>query len=410
MASKEKKPLALSKSKQKSSSAGLSTAIDNKNKRSKLVFPKRQIEWQRMISTAVVSGNSLPTKLDANSPRIKASLQTLIRQQKLKATKSTKSAIIKAKKKVPSKSLKLSTRKIVQAKNIKKEAGEESQEVKVKLEMDESEDGEDVASDARDLVAEGQTEVSGDTPKSAKNSIRANGKKKAIFPVKLENEGDGPDCQCPKAARASPKANARKSIKASAAKGKRNSKAGSSPCNSEGSKAESKCSVDLIIDEVVAFSVTNDEGEMSEVVVKQEVVDEEYPSPVQKPSLRNGKLRQFSETGNTPESEVMKKRRRLSCDEQGGASDENVEPEFLFPEIPSSNSRLATSSPSGEMENNNNGERSDEGSGQRALRSKTKTRGVSLGLRGLDEFKTTLQKSNSTANGKGLECSQRLLL
>ena len=98
MASREKRPLAPSKSKQKASSESSISPPDNKNKKGKSLPNLRQ-QIARDILEAVATGSQLPPKLEASLPRKKA-LEKLKRNQKLR----TKVTLIKAKQKVPIKS------------------------------------------------------------------------------------------------------------------------------------------------------------------------------------------------------------------------------------------------------------------------------------------------------------------
>lgn len=94
MASREKRPLAPSKSKQKASESSISSP-DNKAKKGKSL-PNLKQQIAQNILDAVATGSQLPPKLEASLPRKKA-LEKLKRNQKLRS----KVSLIKAKQKIP---------------------------------------------------------------------------------------------------------------------------------------------------------------------------------------------------------------------------------------------------------------------------------------------------------------------
>ncbi|XP_033207551.1 uncharacterized protein LOC117167064 [Belonocnema kinseyi] len=94
MASREKRPLAPSKSKQKASESSISSP-DNKAKKGKSLQNLKQQIAQNILD-AVATGSQLPPKLEASLPRKKA-LEKLKRNQKLRS----KVSLIKAKQKIP---------------------------------------------------------------------------------------------------------------------------------------------------------------------------------------------------------------------------------------------------------------------------------------------------------------------
>ncbi|XP_011505221.1 PREDICTED: uncharacterized protein LOC105368027 isoform X2 [Ceratosolen solmsi marchali] len=103
MASREKRPLAPSKSKQKANndSSSLPAADNNRSctKKSKLL-PNPRTQLARDIFEAVATGSQLPAKLEASLPRKRVLQTALKRKQKAKKT------LIKVKQKVPIKALK----------------------------------------------------------------------------------------------------------------------------------------------------------------------------------------------------------------------------------------------------------------------------------------------------------------
>lgn len=108
MASREKRPLAPSKSKQKANndSSSLPAVVENSrssnsqsSKKSKTLSNSRT-QLAREILEAVATGSQLPAKLEASLPRKRALQTALKRKQKAKKT------LIKVKQKVPIKTLK----------------------------------------------------------------------------------------------------------------------------------------------------------------------------------------------------------------------------------------------------------------------------------------------------------------
>ncbi|XP_012055688.1 PREDICTED: uncharacterized protein LOC105618767 [Atta cephalotes] len=86
MASREKKPLAPSKSKQKASNDSVLPSNEVKNKKGKsLLNVKQQLAAQEIFDT-VATGSQLPVKIEASLPRRNA-LKNLKRKQNLRATK-----------------------------------------------------------------------------------------------------------------------------------------------------------------------------------------------------------------------------------------------------------------------------------------------------------------------------------
>ncbi|EZA57050.1 hypothetical protein X777_01656 [Ooceraea biroi] len=86
MASREKKPLAPSKSKQRASSDSSLSSNEVKNKKGKSLPNIKQQQFAQEIFDTVVTGSQLPVKLEASLPRRNA-LKTLKRRQNLRAAK-----------------------------------------------------------------------------------------------------------------------------------------------------------------------------------------------------------------------------------------------------------------------------------------------------------------------------------
>ncbi|XP_015511523.2 MATH and LRR domain-containing protein PFE0570w isoform X1 [Neodiprion lecontei] len=103
MASREKRPLAPSKSKQKVNNDCTSPSVEQKSKKGKAQTNTRQQQIAQDILEAVATDSQLPVKINANLPRKKA-IKNLRHKSKLQATKSN---LIKVKitKKVPIRAL-----------------------------------------------------------------------------------------------------------------------------------------------------------------------------------------------------------------------------------------------------------------------------------------------------------------
>ncbi|XP_046749670.1 uncharacterized protein LOC124413252 [Diprion similis] len=87
MASREKRPLAPSKSKQKVNNDCTSPSVEQKSKKGKAQTNTRQQQIAQDILEAVATGSQLPVKINANLPRKKA-IKNLRHKSKLQATKS----------------------------------------------------------------------------------------------------------------------------------------------------------------------------------------------------------------------------------------------------------------------------------------------------------------------------------
>lgn len=163
MASREKKPLAPSKLKQKASSDSGLPSNEVKNKKGKSLPTLKQQQLAREIFDTVATGNQLSAKLEASLPRKKA-LKTLKRKQNLRVTKAN---LIKSKvnKKVTNKSIReisSDVKKAVKTRRVKPCEESTVKSIGITLRLSESQ------------INSGDNEGKGtETPsKSAKNNLR----------------------------------------------------------------------------------------------------------------------------------------------------------------------------------------------------------------------------------------------
>lgn len=163
MASREKKPLAPSKLKQKASSDSGLPSNEVKNKKGKSLPSIKQQQLAREIFDTVATGNQLPAKLEASLPRKKA-LKTLKRKQNLRVAKAN---LIKSKvtKKVTNKNIRgipSDVKKAVKARRVKQCEESTVRSIGIALRLSESQ------------ANSGDNEGKGtETPsKSAKNNLR----------------------------------------------------------------------------------------------------------------------------------------------------------------------------------------------------------------------------------------------
>ncbi|XP_066593622.1 microtubule-associated protein futsch isoform X2 [Prorops nasuta] len=164
MASREKKPLVPSKSKQKANNDSGLPSNETKTKKGKaLTFLKNQ-QVAHEILEAVATGSQLPPKLEASLPR-KRALKNLKHKQKIKTKRGNIIASkIKIKKEVPNKNIRRynsELKKSVQTRKIKQsiETGEKGADINVKLLENQSNSTESEIKEA-------------DINKGAKNSLR----------------------------------------------------------------------------------------------------------------------------------------------------------------------------------------------------------------------------------------------
>ncbi|XP_032679886.1 uncharacterized protein LOC116848170 isoform X2 [Odontomachus brunneus] len=163
MASREKKPLAPSKLKQKASSDSGLPSNEVKNKKGKSLPSIKQQQLAREIFDTVATGNQLSAKLEASLPRKKA-LKTLKRKQNLRVAKAN---LIKSKvtKKVTNKNIRgipSNVKKAVKARRVKQCEESTVRSIGIALRLSESQ------------TNSGDNEGKGtETPsKSAKNNLR----------------------------------------------------------------------------------------------------------------------------------------------------------------------------------------------------------------------------------------------
>lgn len=371
MASREKKPLAPAKSKQKANNNFGSASVDTKSKKSAKSLIKHQAIICDIIE-AVATNSQLPPKLEAGLPRKKALSSLKCKSQKLKVVKS---GLLKAKQKVPIKSLKrISTdKRPIKAKKVKEENPSEKN----------------------------CDELTFDGSKSAKNHIRASKTKK--------EDDQSPKKPSPKTTKKGVDSPARK--KSLVPKGQKELKGKKIVIKQE----DGKCSIDLTIDEVIASMLSDSEDDkkmlvneapappplLDETQIKKELIEEEErvseeetadqasnslkKKPKSTRSLRNGKLR-LSDSGISIDLELSRRRKRLDSEDPAiadVASDGNVDSESCMSENSAmevhnikeedtTNHMDSGFEVGSELENNNNG--SDRGEGGPTLRSKTKTR------------------------------------
>lgn len=478
MASREKKPLAPSKSKQKANNDSGLPSNEVKNKKGKSLPNIKQQQLTQEIFDTVATGSQVPVKPEASLPRRNA-LKNLKRKQNLRATKAN---LIKSK-----------VTKKVTNRNIRRIAPDVKKGVKTKKIKQSDESTVDISS----KFSENQTnnkynESKGtETPsKSAKNNLRTKKIKSDIqnkeeasatssvkVSPKLGRKGkttESPD-SLSKSAKTAKLTNLKKNntkdnfIKVAednrdlhkSAKGRKSSgkesDCGSVKSNSSVEKfpkaiLDDKNSIDLTIDEVIASSMLSDsETENQSVTEKTEgkvtrskkmLVDENiacdieikkepdtddmkvtsdgeytetdqgfhfqnaiqlrkrskggYIEQISQRSLRNGKQRQLSDSGNSADND-SKKRHRLNSDgtiisdnlmEHISDCNTNMDPCFADPscnESQTASSKEDEVSKSfdeetdigSEMENNNNSDRVDRtGETGPTLRSKTKAKTI----------------------------------
>ena len=464
MASREKRPLAPSKSKQKASESSI-LSPDNKAKKGKSLPNLRQ-QIARDILDAVATGSQLPPKLEASLPRKKA-LEKLKRNQKLR----TKVSLIKAKQKIPIKTARrinadvkktLKPRKVKQDTKVNEtvenstdntdnegkgiECGVKGTKIiiktlkKTKAATKTTEDGETGELDKEKEATSGS--VNKASPKLGKkqsDSLKSGKGVKSVLPKKASNKDENKNSSTGvfllwDTKNAKPKKNLKESVD-----------------NLGKTLSDDKNSIDLTIDEVIASSLLSDSvledvenkteikgtrkrkmlvGERSfcDIEIKKEMeVEEEPETREQSPgieqitqlqntiqmrrstvprqrSLRNGKLRQLSDSGMSMDLDV-RKRGRLNSEEPASLeqfsetiSDGNVDTESSFSESSVNESRTIISSKDldeekrssikneslnhveaviqivSEIENNNNGEQVDNVEVGPTLRSKAKAR------------------------------------
>ncbi|KAF7394920.1 hypothetical protein HZH66_008094 [Vespula vulgaris] len=500
MASREKRPLAPSKSKQKANNDSGLPSNEVKSRKGKSLTNIRQQQLARDIFEAVATGSQLPAKLEASLPRKKV-LKNLKRKQKLRVTK-TNFIKTKVTKKVGSKNLcriNSDIKKGIKARKVK------SIEEKVEEEEEEEEE-EEKSSDINLRISENHindlenSKTAEITNKSAKINLRT--KKTKSF-TRISGEQDNEDNSekdqdalvnsntksntkyskrtkpgdtvdsSPRSAKLLKNTGLKKStIKEKEnytkiiegdkyLKGKRgtkdtdslNSIKSNSSVHNKLSKSvlDNKSSIDLTIDEVIASMLSDSEVDNQQGIVekvegkitrsRKMLVDENIipESEIKKEpdcddirimsegecgdieqgnhtqttiqlrkrsnvllsqrSLRNGKLRQLSDTVAANDVDV-KRRRRLNSDDPAASetsteqiSDGNVDIESCFSESSGNYSQItsinkeeciikddvsknyAESETGIEIENNNNSERVDRLSEiGPTLRSKTKAR------------------------------------
>jgi len=404
MASREKKPLAPSKSKQRASSDSSLSSNEVRNKKGKSLPNVKQQQLAQEIFDTVATGSQLPVKLEASLPRRNA-LKNLKRRQNLRAAKAN---LIKSKvgRKVTNKNIHRITPDI--KRGVKTKKVKQSEESIVK------------AADIALRLSENQTN-NGDnegkgteTPsKSAKNNLRTKKTKSAssrnISELGSEGIQNKEEASATSSTKSSPKFGRKgkttensdslsKSAKAvrlthlkrnnikdnfikitegdnKGTKGRKNSKELDCGSNTKSnssierfSKAatDNKSSIDLTIDEVIASMLSDSETENQSVTEKIEgkitrskkmLVDENiacdieikkepdiddakvasdgeyteadqgfqnaiqlrkrskagYVDQTSQRSLRNGKQRQLSDSGNSIDND-SKKRHRLNSD------------------------------------------------------------------------------------------------
>ncbi|XP_043466232.1 serine-rich adhesin for platelets isoform X2 [Leptopilina heterotoma] len=477
MASREKRPLVPSKSKQKASESSISSP-DNKTKKGK-TLPNLRQQIARDILEAVATGSKLPPKLEASLPRKKA-LEKLKRNKELRS----RVTLIKAKQKVGpikgARKINTEAKKTVKPRKVKQSASAETklnesgvkggtttENSNVNTDNNEGKGTEANAKSAKIVtktikktkatkISSGDNEtselhdsliipkVNQKTGKKQSDSLKSAGKTVKTIGKKLGAKETGNsgvlllwDTKSTK-----PKKNLAKDTSYSSLL-KNTSTTDKTKTYSE----DSKNSIDLTIEEVIASMLSDPEIEESEekedskttktkkmmvgersfcdVEIKKEKIDCEDETtegrcessgieqiiqmqiPVQarkkatptQRSLRNGKLRQLSDSGISIDIE-MKKGGRLNSDEhsmeQENTSDGNIDTESCFSESSVNESRINVLSTKdnlsvttkeeknhldeviqfvSEIENNNNSDQVDTTVEARpALRSKVKTR------------------------------------
>ncbi|XP_012284773.1 titin homolog isoform X2 [Orussus abietinus] len=482
MASREKRPLAPSKSKQKANNDSGLPSTDTRSKKSEELLTLRHLRFLEAVST----GNSLSSKVEANLPRSKKVLKNLKRKQKLRAAKAN---LIKVKvtKAVPIKTLKrigADVKKGVKARRVKKSEETNARlaetSAKVPDSNTDSADCEGITKTTKNNLRVKKTKYTtrgieesetGDpqdkdldassgansktSPKSTKK-VRLLGKKsrnietestvanKSAESVEVNLKNGKTSKVTPIRRNISREREANPKINELEVKVSKNKRSIIKEFDGTGSKSPKlgadKCSIDLTIDEVIASMLSDSEAEiegkltrsrkmligeklLTENEIKKEADTEEEKTAsdeeateldlnckaiqprkrignaLPQRSLRNGKLRQLSDSGISSESDV-KRRRRLNSD--GADVSENclddpvevsTEGECFF-DLTANDSQdtaNAESDPSmksdgsksfeevieidSEIENNNNSERLDR-SGELGptLRSKTKVK------------------------------------
>ncbi|XP_051155387.1 myb-like protein X isoform X2 [Leptopilina boulardi] len=404
MASREKRPLAPSKSKQKASESSISSSSssspDSKTKKGGKTLPNLRQQIARDILEAVATGSQLPPKLEASLPRKKA-LEKLKRNQKLRS----KVTLIKAKQKVvPIKTARrinnTETKKTVKPRKVKQSST--SAEAKVN-ETGVKGGTENLNVKTTDNEGKG-TETA--NVKSAKIITKTVKKSKSTKIPGDSETGESQDKETSKVNQKiskrqsdSPK-NSGKAVRKIGKKCFANKEFGDSSLLKNTDKktfSEDKSSIDLTIDEVIASMLSDPEFEESEekeeikatttknknmlvgerssssfcdIEIKKEIDCEDdtegrseessgieqiiqMQNPIQtrrkittpsQRSLRNGKLRQLSDSGISMDIE-MKLRGRLNSTndhslEQDNTSDGMIDTESCFSESSVNESRI----------------------------------------------------------------------
>lgn len=445
MASREKRPLVPSKSKQKASESSISSP-DNKTKKGKL-RPNLRQQIARDIIEAVATGSKLPPKLEASLPRKKA-LEKLKRNKELRS----RVTLIKAKQKVvpnrgrrrinteAKKTVKQSASAETKLNETGVKGGTTTENSNVNTDKNEGKGTEANAKSAKivtkTIKKTKATKISsGDNETTTSESHETSGIVTKVNQKTGKKQSDSPK-------------SAGKTVKTIGKKlGAK--EAGNSDVlllwDTKSTKQKQN-SIDLIIEEVIASMLSDPELEESEekedskttkakkmmvgersfcdVEIKKEIdcedettegksessgieqiIQMQIPLQARKKatpnqrSLRNGKLRQLSDSGISIDIE-MKKGGRLNSDdhsmEQENTSDGNIDTESCFSESSVNESRINVLSSKdnlsvttkekknhldeviqfvSEIENNNNSDQVDTTVEARpALRSKVKTR------------------------------------
>ncbi|XP_043283921.1 uncharacterized protein east isoform X2 [Venturia canescens] len=523
MASREKRPLAPSKTKQKANNAESILGSAQNNRKRNQPSHKQQQQLAREILEVVAGGSEISPRLEASLPR-KQVLRSLRRKQKLRNAKSN---LINSKvtKKVPIKNIRRITvdvKKGVKLKRVKRlveadrqvrkndedqEVVEKGREEEGKLEGEEEEDTENEAGTKksnRKKATKGSGRVNEETESVASNDreivvfenlVSASTRNSPKSGRKLKNEGlESPSKSSKTQKNLLSKRNASKERDTNVNKNSINPKSsgGSSTTSPETKNLKkspiSNSSVDLTIEEVVASMLSDTENEDCQVVggkltrsrkmlidekqlftdveIKKEVLESEETRSIneedrpQTPhqdsqtsiqlrnrsgnsfgqrSLRNGKLRQLSDSGISLDTEVNKKRRWPNMDESSATlesgemsvdnvSDVTIDAESSFSEssghdnqsggsLPSNKdetSPIKLDSPSDfdrvidssmELENNNNGERCDRIGGVEIgpiLRSKTKAKSTEIEIKIEDPENDELRPLGGRSGNIGL--------
>lgn len=522
MASREKRPLAPSKTKQKANNAeSILGSAQNNRKRNQPMHKQQQQQQQlaREILEVVAGGSEISPRLEASLPRKKV-LRSLRRKQKLRNAKSN---LINSKvtKKVPIKNIRRITvdvKKGVKLKRVKRLVEADRQVKKEEEDHEVVEEEEEVKPEGEgedDTENETSTKKSNSRKKATKGSVKTNEETESV--ASNERESGVFDSLVSTSTRNSPKT-ARKLKTEGLESPSKNSKTPKSlPTKRNASKERevnvknaitlktvganttispetknlkksptTNSSVDLTIEEVVASMLSDTENEDCQVVagkltrsrkmlidekqlftdveIKKEVLEseetrsnheEDRPQTPQdsqtsiqlrnrsgnsfgQRSLRNGKLRQLSDSGISLDTEVTKKRRWLNMDESpttmesgemsvDNISDVTIDAESSFSESSGNDNQSGGSLPSSkdetsikldspsdfdgvidssmELENNNNGERCDRIAGDEVgpiLRSKTKAKSTEIEMKIEDPENDELRPLGGRGGNVGL--------